>query len=770
MSHEQTQRHARPAVISTYVPRRCGIATFAYDLVTAYNGQTKEQKKPLVVAVSNPKSQCAYPREVAYEIGRDHVEDYVRAAQFLNGSPIDIVSIQHEYGIFGGEDGKHIVTLANELKKPFSVTCHTVLKKPSNGQLSRLKQLCERASSVIVLSDEAILTMKSVYGIDPAKVVCARHGAPDLPFTDPEFFKDALGLAGRTVLLTFGHLGPGKGIETGIRALKRCVAKIPNIMYLVVGATHPELLKYEGERYRESLVQLADELGVAENVRFINKYLTSKEVLEYVQAADIYLSPYPVADQISSGPLAYAVAAGKVVISTPYVAAKELLADGRGLLAEFNSDESFADNIVAACTDPVRAVRMRKAAYRFGRDFTWSSIGDAYARLFAGVVDRGSNSSSARPISPSGLCPKLPLWDHLVAMTDDTGVFQHAKYSVPDRSHGYCTDDVARSLLVACRDLRLSREPTWLHNARSWTSFLYHAFDRETGRMRNFMSFERRWLEKTGSEDSHARSVWATGYVAAHCPDDGCSRTCFELFHELLPALAKFRSPRAWAYSILGIAEYLSKYEGDLEAKKTGALLADRLVDLYNKAAEGDWRWFEPVVAYDNAKLSEALLRASSWDDESRYENVGFATLEWLFTSLTDPSTGAIWLVGNRGWWRKDQEAAVARFDQQPIDAAGMVSAAKCAYELTRDPIWRERLLRSFEWFLGRNDLGISLVDSRTGACGDGLTPTGVNGNQGAESTLSWMNAQYDLLESGVIGVAATAAELQAATNAKKTA
>lgn len=732
----------RLAIVSTYVPRKCGLATFA-QFVGAWFAKAGAHDEPMprVVALTDADQAYDYPQEVSFEIRADVHADYELAADYLNRAPIDIVNLQHEYGIFGGVAGGWVLDFALRLEKPLLVTLHTVLTEPSPDQRRVLSDLAEVSSGVIALARSAIPTLEEIYGIPKGKVTLIRHGAPDLPFSDPEFFKESLDLTGRRVMLTFGHLGPGKGIEMAIQALAQIVREFPNVVYLVVGATHPELIRQQGESYRNNLIALAKDLGVSDHIRFINKHVSDTELAEYLQAAEIYVSPYSDAAQVSSGPLAFATGAGKAIIATPYVAAKELLASGRGIVTPFKDPAALAENLRTVLSDPLVTVKMRKAAYKFGRSFTWENVGKATREIVSELVEghrRGFPSSDKPKMSPP-----TRNWSHLLHLTDNVGVLQHAKHSIADRIHGYCTDDNARAVIAACLEFRMSGCPDAARVARKGMEFVLHAKRPKSKRIRNFMSFERKWLERAGAEDSHGRAVWASGVVAAQGPNDNTRRCAFELFHEIAYWLTSATSPRAWAYGMLGCAAYLDKYPGDLHVKQLGLSLGSQLISLYCRNSADDWNWFENVLTYDNARKSEALLAMAPCDTSGKLRAVGIESLDWLFSVCKDPKTKCISLIGSDGWWGHGRSRAV--FDQQPVDAAALVAAASRAYSLTEDSVWLDRMQAAFEWFLGRNILGIPIVDPESGGCRDGLTPIGANRNMGAESSISWMLAQLEM-------------------------
>ncbi len=731
----------RLGLVSTYVPRHCGLATFSKDVVENYRPEPGRRKgKAVVVAISDEAGERAYPQEVGFEIRKQVREDYLVAAEYLNRAPVDVVSIQHEYGIFGGPDGEYVLDLASNLRKPILLTLHTVLREPSENQRRVLALLCRVATVVIVLAKSAIPLVKEIYGCDPERIVHVPHGAPDLPFSDPEFFKESHDLTGKDVIMTFGLLGPGKGIEMALDAIALLVKDHPNVVYLVVGATHPELLKHEGEKYRESLERRVRELGIEEHVQFVNKYLTQQEVEEYLQMADVYLAPYPGAQQIASGPLTFSLAAGKAVVATPFVAAEELLADGRGVLTPFNDPKTLAENLKKILDDPVERVVMRKKAYKFGRSLTWPSVGARYYAI-ANELLLGLRKLN---VPPRIARERTVDWGYFEALYGDAGIFQHAKFGVPDRNHGYCSDDNARAVVLLCNEWCMNGDSFVLPYLRKSISYLYHAYNPKNERLRNFMSFAGEWLDKAGSEDCHGRGVWAAGVASAFGPEIVAREVAFELFHLLLPRLDRFTSPRAWAFALLGITAYLERYSGDLHVQKTGKNLAMRLAERYEKTADEDWRWFETVLSYDNARLSEAMIAASTWCEDERMLRFGLESLEWLFEVCEGPA-GCLSLVGSNGWYKKG--GIKARFDQQPVDAAAMLAAAKRAFERTDDPKWLARMEMAYEWFLGRNELGLCLVELGSGGCRDGLTAVGVNENMGAESTLSWLMAHADMQE-----------------------
>ncbi|HOE97342.1 MAG TPA: glycosyltransferase family 4 protein [Candidatus Sumerlaeota bacterium] len=725
------------AMIGTYVPRQCGIATFTKDLRDAV---AEGNVETAVISLDDRPEGYDYTEEVRFQIRANRLQDYRLAADMLNINQIDVAILQHEYGIFGGPAGRHVLELAAGLRMPLITTLHTVLREPSREQHFVISELARLSDRLVVMSELARNMLREVYQVAAEKVAVIPHGIPDVPFVDPAFFKDQYGLEGRDVLLTFGLLSSGKGIEIAIQAMPRIVREHPETAYVVLGATHPHILKREGNAYLHSLQRLAARLGVAEHVVFHNRYVTLEELCGYMGAADIYLSPYLNKAQIVSGTLAYAMGMGKAVVSTPYWYAEELLSEGRGRLVPFGDPEGLADAVNELLEDPVQRHTMRKRAYLEGRSMVWKEVGRGYVQLANEVIEERHREprpifslSSAR--SPLRGIPEINI-DHLRILTDDTGILQHAVYTVPDRFHGYCTDDNARALIAALKYYALSQDCTALGLAGIYMGFLYHAYNAETKRFRNFMSYDRRWSEDVGSEDVHGRVVWALGQTVALAPNEGVLSFATRLFNVALESLPEFQSPRAWAFALIGILSYLDRFPGDAVARRIRAELSGRLLQLFKNNATADWPWCEDVVTYDNAKLPHALIASGHWGQEEELLETGLGALEWLVNQQVTED-GRISIIGNQGGLERG--GARARFDQQPIDAMALIEACAEAYRCTNRPVWLARARQCFSWFLGNNETEAMLFDPATGGCRDGLHAHGPNLNQGAESTLAWL-------------------------------
>jgi glycosyltransferase involved in cell wall biosynthesis len=697
----------------------------------------------LVGAVNDRSEGYPYPARVRFEFHEKEIDSYRRAADFLNINNVEVLCVQHEFGIYGGPAGSHLLALLRDVRMPVVTTLHTVLREPNSEQQSVVSALNECSDRFVVMTERGAEFLRVIYGIPPQKIDVIPHGIPDVPFVDPNFFKDQFGVEGKTVLLTFGLLSPNKGIEYAIEALPAILERHPEVVYIVLGATHPNLLAREGEGYRLRLERLVEARGVRSNVIFYNRYVTLEELQEFIGAADIYITPYLNEAQITSGTLSYAFGAGKAVISTPYWHAQELLADERGSLVPFKQSRAIAEAVCDFLTNPMKLHATRKNAYLIGREMIWPMVGRRYMETFVRARTARMQLPARKAFAGQTLekrayqLPPLKL-DHLFRMTDNTGILQHAIYTVPNYNEGYCTDDNARAFIlsVLLEDLESRAAGDDLDNVSAkYLAFLHAAFDPETRRFRNFMGFNRRWLEKKGSEDSHARALWAAGTALGRSRNDGYCKLCGSLFERGLPEVESFTSPRAWAFTILAIHEYLRRFSGDRVASNARDLLTARLVDLYKKTRGPDWKWFENIASYDNARLSHALILSGYWTSQPDVLEMGLESLDWLARVQTAPE-GHIRPIGCNGFYRRGKKRA--DFDQQPIEAYAMVSACLEAHRTTRDQRWSAEARRAFEWFLGRNDLGVTLYDSSTGGCHDAVHQDRVNENEGAESSLAF--------------------------------
>ncbi|MGB7768549.1 MAG: glycosyltransferase family 4 protein [Verrucomicrobiia bacterium] len=734
------------AFLGDYLPRKCGIATFTTDLRCAMAAEFPAMQC-LVVPVNDLAGGYDYPAEVRFEIAEQDLPSYLRAADFLNITDVDVICLEHEFGIFGGPAGSHVLALLRELRMPIVTTLHTVLREPNAEQRRVMRELIRLSTRLVVMTERGRELLREVYQAPAAKIDLIPHGIPNMPFADPNYFKDEFGVAGKQVMLTFGLLSPNKGIEYALRALPDILREFPNIVYIVLGQTHPNLLRNEGEAYRLSLERLAKDLGVQKHVVFFNRFVEVEELMRFIGAADIYLTPYLTEAQITSGTLAYAFGAGNAVVSTPYWHAAELLTAERGKLVPFRDAKAIAVAVVELLRDEPLRHLMRKNAYKLGREMVWSRVAQLYAKSFEqarqdhNFVGRKSSPIKTLDEQP-GQLPEMKL-DHLFRMSDSTGIFQHASFTVPNFAEGYCTDDNARALVLAVMLQKLGHgSPRLGAQAATYAAFLNHAFDRKRGRFRNFMSFDRHWLEEVGSEDCQGHALWALGLCVAQAGQGSFQMLAAELFELALPVAADFMSPRALAFTLIGIDEYLRRFSGDRRANQIRESLTAKLMQRHADAATGEWQWFEEVVSYANAKLPHAMILNGRCLNNGPMLELGLKTLRWL-TKIQTSDAGSFRPVGSNGFYPRGRERAV--FDQQPIEAQVTISACIEAYQATGDMFWVAEARRAFEWFLGRNDLGLALYDSATGGCRDGLHVDRLSQNQGAESTLAFLLALTEM-------------------------
>lgn len=716
------------ALVGNYLPRKCGIATYTTDTFKALSDRYPDLRVD-VYAMDDHPGRYAYPPEVTAAIPQDERPAYAAAARAIETSGAQALWVQHEYGIFGGAAGEYLLALVNRVTVPLIVTLHTVLEQPSPDERRVLEALLRRAAKVIVMAERGREILKRVYGANPRSIAMIPHGVPDRPLIEAATMKGRFGWDGRAVILTFGLLAPNKGIETMIAAMPAIVARHPDALYVVLGATHPNLVAHEGEAYRDRLKALAAEKGVADNLRFVDAFVENDELLDYLQAADIYVTPYTNPAQITSGTLSYAVGVGKAVVSTPYVHATEILADGHGVLVDFGDSEGFAREIDALLGSERNRSRLSERAYARGRTMIWPRLAEAAMAEIAAIV-------AAQPRRIAGGPPLRPLTPDISAverMSDSTGMLQHSIYSIPDRRHGYCIDDNARALMLMCRI-----EPLDEAVRDKWTSvyasFVQHAWNPEVRRFRNFMNFDRSWCEDAGSEDSNGRTLWALGVTASEARLQKHRDWAAVMFDRTGSMALELEAPRAHAFAMLGAAAMLKAHPEHALARSILNRFGDELLQLLDRARRPEWKWFEIMLAYDNARLPEALIRAGLALGRDDFVRTGLETLEWIVERQTSPE-GRFRAVGTESFGRAYAEPLP--FDQQPLEAQATIDACTAAYDAMHEERWVEEANRAYRWYLGVNDLDLPLATVSDGGCFDGLQPDGLNRNQGAESILA---------------------------------
>lgn len=731
------------SLIGTYPPRECGIGTFTKNLFDSITSAKTNNgfSTGFVVAIDDNGLSYEYPEEVKLSIRQEEQTDYLEAATLINLSGADVCILEHEFGIFGGQDGIYILPLLYRLKIPLIVTFHTVLKSPSYNQRAVMTEICKIAQSVVVMSKTAVDMLAEDYQVPIEKIAQIAHGVPDIQF-DQHLAKKEFKLSTKHVLLTFGFIGRNKGIETVLKALPEVVAKYPQLVYIVLGKTHPNVIRHSGEEYRVYLTGLVKKLGIEKHVIFLNEFIDQEELFKYLSASDIYITPYTSEAQITSGTLSYAIGAGNAVISTPYWHAAELLADGRGRLFDFHDSEALTKLFLELLDHPEQMHELRKNAFAYGREITWPRIGEKYLQLSEHVADARLEivAKSETILDPLTLPPFL--LDHIQRLTDDTGIIQHAKYGIPNLKEGYCLDDNSRALLMVLMTYKRNKHPLALKLSPTYLSYINY-MQNSDGTFRNFLSFNRNFLDEVGSEDSFGRTIWSLGYLLGSAPNDAYYQTGREIFFDAAPNFTKLKSIRSIANTIVGICHYLKSNPSDEGMIQVLRILTERLIADYDIHQKDDWKWFESLLAYDNAFLPLALLHSAEFLNDERIREVAMESMNFL-TNIT-LSNGYLSIVGNENWYKMDSERSM--FAQQPLDALAMVLMFHQAFRLTKDQGYIPQLYTCFMWFLGENDLRVSLYDFETKGCCDGLESNGVNRNQGAESTLAYLISHLSVLE-----------------------
>ncbi len=749
--HGGTESIRRIAMLGNHLPRQCGIATFTTDLGEAL-AHARPRTDCFVLAVNDAGRRHSYPPRVQFEITEPDLISYRRAADFLNVSGVDVLSLQHEYGIFGGKAGSHVLTLLRELRMPIVTTLHTILEAPNVRQRRVMDELADLSSRLVVMTEEGAALLHEVHLVPRSRIDLIPHGIPSLPEGDR---KHQLGVAGKSVLLTFGLLSPDKGIEHVIDALPAILERHPETVYIVLGATHPHVKERAGEIYRLGLVTRAARLGVEANVIFHDRFVSNAELTEFLAAADIYVTPYLNMEQSTSGTLAYAVGSGRAVISTPYRHARELLADNRGILVPRADAAAIAREVNGLLGDDAKRRSLGERAAAYGVAQLWPSVAHAYLESFERACAEHKQQDRARHQAQTRAARVLELpdvnFEHLGLLTDHTGILQHADFSVPSYEEGYCLDDNARALLLMALAEDSGTDDPKLVRALSsrYLAFVSHAFEPRGRRFRNFMSYTRQWEDDVGSDDCHGRAIWALGTVVGRSSDPGRQSLAGWLFQAGLPSVLELSSPRAWAYALLGIAEYLRAFWGASQVQAVQATIANRLLDLFRRSSSHDWPWFEDRLTYCNARLPQALIATSEWLGDKEMQDVGVRALEWLI-ELQTTEDAYFAPIGSNGFYVRG--SSKARFDQQPVEVGSTVSACLDAGRITGDARWLSHARQAFDWFLGQNELQRPIYDPATGACHDGLHPDRVNANQGAESTLSFLLALFEMRSIDRIG------------------
>jgi len=737
------------AYISTYPPRECGLATFNNNLIKAVNANFVNQslaESSVVIAMNNSDdvNEYQYSEEVKFVIRQNIQEDYVAAAEFINNSDVDACILQHEFGIYGGESGIYVLPFLNQIEKPIISILHTILNSPTFLQKAIIREIAKRSAKVVVMSKRAVGFLTDIYQIPKEKIQVLEHGVPDLEAPKINPVKEIASLKGKKILLTFGLISRNKGLETVVKALPKIIEKHKDVVYVVLGNTHPGIVKNSGEEYREYLKQLAQDLNVADHLVFLNKFVAEEELINYLTAADIYITPYFNEAQITSGTLSYAVGAGAAVVSTPYWHAQELLDNNRGRLFNFKDDLGLADIVDQLLSNPDKLKALKDKAYQYGLQLRWPKIGKSYIAIVDNAIEHPDYSDKIlRQIIDPGLMPPLEL-DYILRLTDDTGIFQHAKYGIPNRKEGYCLDDNSRALIMALMAYQNNEDKQALDLLPIYLSYI-HDMQLENGNFRNFLSFSRQFLDEEGTDDSFGRTIWSLGYLINAAPNRSYAEFGYELFFKAVPHFKNLTHLRGICNTITGLSYYLRTHPYDERILRELNLLTDKLISAYHHTKGEDWHWFENHLTYDNAIFPLALFHAAEITGNPEVKDIAHESL--LYLEKLTFNINSCTPVGNDGWHVRGREGAMPMYDQQAIEIMAMVLMYFQAYIVTRESGYLKKMFSSYLWFLGENSLRIPLYDSETKGCADGLQPGGVNRNQGAESSLAYLISHLAVLQ-----------------------
>ena len=696
------------AFVATYPPRQCGIGTFTQSLSQAMKACSDAENEIIIVAMSDYHEAYTFPTEVKFTIHQEHQTDYLAAADFINQSGAEVCIIEHEFGIYGGQSGVYILPLLHRLNIPLISTLHTILETPSYTEKAILKQVCKMSDKVVVMSYKAIEFLKDIYDVPPEKIIRIEHGVPDIHF-NKEKCRTEFKLNDKKLLFTFGFVGRNKGIETVIKALPKIIEKHPEVVYIVLGKTHPNVIRNAGEEYRNYLQSLVKTLKLSNHVYLLNQFAEEKELFKYLAACDIYITPYLNEAQITSGTLTYAMGSGCAVVSTPYWHAAELLTDNKGCLFDFKDQNGLVNILIELLDKPEMMKAIQQKATAYGKNIIWPKIGERYLQLAQRLI---SDPAKPEPKKETHidllLLPPFSL-AHLKRLTDDTGIIQHAKFGIPNLKEGYCLDDNARALLMVCMAYQQKKNEMALELMPVYLSYI-HFMQNTDGTFRNFLSFNRNFLDDVGSEDSFGRTIWVLGYLMGNAPNDAYYQAARLVFFNAAPNFLNIKSVRGIANAVIGISYYLKVNPGDDDMRQSLIKMTDILVVNFEQNQSENWNWFESLLAYDNGILPLALLHASQILENKKIKEIGLQSMRFLTShTLKD---GYLSVIGNKEWFVKDKERSI--YAQQPIDAMAMVLMFHQAFLITQETIYLEKLFTSFMWFLGENDLRMSLYDYET--------------------------------------------------------
>jgi len=721
--------------ITSYPPRECGIATYSQDLIKALNHKFSNSFSIKVCALESGNTNYSYPEEVKYVLNTTNPSEYEKLAlQINNEHRIKIVLIQHEFGFFHDQKLAFLKFLS-KLKKPVVIVFHTVLPSPDEKLKFQVQCITAMCKSIIVMTNTSADILKNEYSISPQKISVIAHGTHLVPHLSEKTLKAKYGLTDRKVLTTFGLLSSGKSIETTIDALPAIVKQCPEITFLVIGKTHPEVVKNEGEKYREMLEKRVEQLDIKEHVRFINNYLNLPELLEYLQLTDIYLFTTNDPNQAVSGTFAYAMSCACPIISTPIPHAKEVLSEDTGIIFDFRNSEQLADSILHLLNDDQLRINLSTNSLQKIVSSAWENSVVLHAMLFSEIT------GNKTPLQYN--LPGIKL-DHIKQMTTDVGIIQFSKINQPDLSTGYTLDDNARAMIAMCMYYQSSGNKEVLTYIQRYLDFIQYCQQPE-GNFSNYVDENKKFTSQNldvNLDDSNGRAIWALGYLISlkELMPKEIVQKAKTIFKRSLPNVEKMHSTRAMAFSIKGIYFYQTA-QNTTENIRLVKVLANRLVQMYKHESAEKWNWFEGYLTYANSILPEALLYAWLLTSDLVFKNIALSTMDFLLSQIFNKN--GIEVISNKHWLQRGHEAS--RFGEQPIDVAYTIMTLSKFYDEFRTEDYRVKLKTAFNWFLGENRLHQIIYNPCTGGCYDGLEENNINLNQGAESTVSYLMARLTI-------------------------
>ena len=722
-------------VITSYPPRECGIATYSQDLIKALNNKFSNSISIKVCALESGDTNYTYPEEVKYILKTSIAGEYEKLALNINNDPhIEIVLIQHEFGFYHGQQHAFEEFLFM-LIKPVITVFHTVLPHPDEKLKSKIKNIASVCRSIIVMTHTSADILMNDYGLSKSKISVIAHGTHLVPHLSEKFLKEKYRLSGRKVLTTFGLLSSGKSIETTIEALPAIVKQCPEVLFLVMGKTHPEVVKNEGEKYREMLETKVKQLDLQDHVRFINKYLALPELLEYLQLTDIYLFTTNDPNQAVSGTFAYAMSCSCPIISTPIPHAKEILTEDTGIIFDFRNSQQLADAVIRLFCDDELRLHLSVNTLQKIVSTAWENSAIAHANLFEEIAENQINLQYN--------LPEINL-EHVKQMSTNTGMIQFSKINQPDIESGYTLDDNARAMIAMCMYFKSTGDKSSLPYIKKYLRFIKQCQQPE-GNFLNYVDKDHHFTEQNQEvnlDDSNGRALWALGYLISLIgvlpPEIIASAD--KIIEKSLLRLGTMKSTRAMAFAIKGIYYYHSTIKSPENIILIESL-ANRMVRMYEHESEKEWEWFEGYMTYANSILPEAMLNAWLATGEPIYKNIAISSFNFLLSHTFNEN--GIEVISNKNWFKKGQKPG--RFGEQAIDVAYTIMTLSKFYDAFKNEEYHQKMVIAFNWFLGKNRLNQIIYNPCTGGCYDGLEESNVNLNQGAESTVSYLMARLTI-------------------------